>query len=70
MNFKTNSTKVPYLSIVLLVVATILLCHNLYSLCITIDLHSYWAIITSLLVIISQALKIKKYNKEKNLDSL
>ena len=70
MHFKTNSNKVPYLSIVLLAAATILLCLNLYSLHTTNDLHSYWGIIANLLVAISQALKIKKYNKEKNLDSL
>ena len=70
MNFKTKSKKVPHLSIVLLLGATILICLNLYNLCITNDLHSYMGIISSLLVAISQALKIKKYNKEKNLDSL
>ena len=70
MNFKMKSKKVPHLSIVLLLGATILFCLNLYNLCIINDLHSYMGIISSLLIAISQALKIKKYNKEKNLDSL
>ena len=70
MNFKTKSKKVPHLSVVLLLGTTILFFLNLYNLCIINDLHSYMGIIFSLLIAISQALKIKKYNKEKNLDSL
>jgi len=70
MNFKTKSKKVPHLSVVLLLMATILFFLNLYNLCIINDLLSYMGIISSLLIAISQALKIKKYNKEKNLDSL
>ncbi|MDI5888365.1 MULTISPECIES: hypothetical protein [Flavobacterium] len=70
MDFYNNKKRVHIFRIILLVCFVILLFVNLYNVFINTYSVSYWGIVANLLLAISMALQIRKYNKEKNIDSL
>jgi uncharacterized membrane protein len=70
MDFYNNKKRVHIFRIILLVCFVILLSVNLYNVFINTYSGSYWGIVANLLLAISMALQIRKYNKEKNIDSL
>ncbi|WP_338648438.1 hypothetical protein V5J73_06645 [Flavobacterium sp. KS-LB2] len=70
MDFYNNKKRVHIFRIILLVCFVILLFVNLYNVFINAYSGSYWGIVANLLLAISMALQIRKYNKEKNIDSL
>ncbi|MES2805454.1 MULTISPECIES: hypothetical protein [unclassified Flavobacterium] len=70
MDFYNNKKRVHIFRIILLVCFVILLFVNLYNVFINTYSGSYWGIVANLLLAISMALQIRKYNKEKNIDSL
>jgi hypothetical protein len=70
MDFYNNKKRVHIFRIILLVCFVILLFVNLYNVFINTYSGSSWVIVANLLLAISMALQIRKYNKEKNIDSL
>nr|WP_315232795.1 hypothetical protein [uncultured Flavobacterium sp.] len=70
MDFYNNKKRVHIFRIILLVCFVILLFVNLYNVFINTYSGSYWGIVANLLLAISMTLQIRKYNKEKNIDSL
>ncbi len=70
MDFYNNKKRVHIFRIILLVCFVILLFVDLYNVFINTYSGSYWGIVANLLLAISMALQIRKYNKEKNIDSL
>ncbi|MDP3680278.1 MAG: hypothetical protein Q8R22_05530 [Flavobacterium sp.] len=70
MDFYNNKKRVHIFRFILLVCFVILLFVNLYNVFINTYSGSYWGIVANLLLAISMALQIRKYNKEKNIDSL
>lgn len=70
MNFYNNEHRLYILKFVLLIGFLILAAVNLYNVFIKKDTDSYWGIVGNLLLAVSMALQIRKYNKEKNSDDL
>jgi hypothetical protein len=70
MDFYNNTKRLYIFRIILLIGFLILLAVNLYNVFIKKDTNSYWGIVGNLLLAVSMALQIRKYNKEKSSDDL